>query len=43
MTQQQWDKIAKQEFDALDAEIQDDWADLRNRVNRHVFSKYLND
>lgn len=28
----QWDKIAKQEFDAMPKTYRDDWADFRDRV-----------
>ncbi len=42
MTSTKWTKVASQEFDSLDIESQKDWADLRDRVNRHVFSKHLN-
>ncbi len=27
-----WDRIADQEFAALDQDTQKDWADLRNRI-----------
>lgn len=36
MSQKNWDKIADQEFKAMDAEWQRDWAPLRKRVmHRH--------
>ncbi len=34
MAKQNWDVIAEQEFEALDREWQNDWADLRKRVTR---------
>ncbi len=35
MARRNWKKVADKEFEALDREWQEDWADLRNRVNRH--------
>lgn len=35
MARKNWDKIADQEFNALDGDWQKDWADLRERVNRN--------
>lgn len=32
MVQKNWERIADQEFAALDKEAQKDWAELRNRV-----------
>ncbi len=34
MALKDWDKIAGQEFEALDSAWQEDWADLRKRVTR---------
>lgn len=34
MSRSKWDKIADKEFEALDREWQDEWSDLRERVNR---------
>jgi hypothetical protein len=30
-----WERIASQQFMSLDSDIQSDWGDLRDRVNRH--------
>jgi hypothetical protein len=35
MTRKRWDKVADKEFDALDKAWQEDWKDLRERINRH--------
>jgi hypothetical protein len=30
-----WDKVAKQQFDAMPDDFKDDWADFRDSVYRH--------
>ena len=32
MVRKNWDKVAQKEFENMDAEWQEDWADLRKRV-----------
>ena len=32
-----WDTISNEEFEALDVSTQQDWKDLRDRVNRRYF------
>ncbi len=34
MPKSKWEKIADREFEALDKAWQEEWSDLRDRVNR---------
>lgn len=32
-SQKHWDEVAKQQFDAMDSEAQDQWGELRHRLH----------
>lgn len=33
MARKDWNKVAQREFETMDKDWQDDWSDLRERVN----------
>lgn len=35
MSQKNWDKVARSQFEQMPSDFQDDWNDLRQKVEKH--------